>query len=62
MTPLPKRKLSKGRSRRRRSHLALQRVKLVECPSCHAMHLPHRVCPSCGMYRGMAVLNVESEG
>ncbi|MCD6519853.1 MAG: 50S ribosomal protein L32 [Anaerolineae bacterium] len=61
MTPLPKRKLSKGRSRRRRSHLALQRVKLVECPSCHAMHLPHRVCPSCGMYRGVAVLNVESE-
>lgn len=59
MTPLPKRKLSKGRSRRRRSHHALSRVKLTECPSCHNMRLPHHVCPTCGAYRGVSVVEVE---
>jgi large subunit ribosomal protein L32 len=61
MTPLPKRKQSKGRTRRRRSHDALEMVKLVECPSCHSMRLPHRACPNCGNYRGQAVLRVESQ-
>lgn len=61
MTPLPKRKLSKGRTRRRRNHHALRRTILVECPSCHELRLPHRVCPSCGNYRGMSVIAVEAE-
>ncbi|NLG50935.1 MAG: 50S ribosomal protein L32 [Chloroflexi bacterium] len=61
MTPLPKRKHSHGRTRRRRSHDALTRVKLVECPSCHAMRLPHRACPACGQYRGMKVVQVEAQ-
>ena len=59
MTPLPKRKLSKGRSRRRRSHDALTPAKLVECSSCHEVRLPHHVCPNCGHYRGMDVIEVE---
>jgi len=62
MTPLPKRKQSKGRTRRRRNHDALTMVKLVECPSCHSMRLPHRVCPGCGYYRGQPVLRVERQG
>ena len=61
MTPLPKRKTSRGRSRRRRSHLALRKVNIVECPSCHEMRMPHRVCPSCGNYRGVSVIDVETE-
>lgn len=61
MTPLPKRKQSKGRTRRRRSHHALAAVKLVECPTCHAMRPPHQACPTCGNYRGQAVLRVESQ-
>ena len=61
MTPLPKRRQSRGRTRRRRSHDALTRVKLVECSSCHAMRMPHRACPACGHYRGMTVVQVESQ-
>ena len=61
MPPLPKRKLSKGRRDRRRSHDALSKLNLVECPQCHNKHLPHRVCPNCGIYRGRAVLLVEEE-
>lgn len=62
MTPLPKRRQSRGRTRRRRAHDALSRIKLVECPSCRSMRLPHQVCPSCGSYRGVSVIDVESEG
>ena len=58
MTPLPKRKQSRGRTRRRRSHDALTRTHLVECPSCHSPRLPHRVCLSCGSYRGETVLDL----
>jgi len=61
MTPLPKRKLSKGRTRNRRSHEALRSSALVECPSCHAMRQPHRVCPACGNYKGIDVLHLEKE-
>ena len=57
---LPKRKQSKGRTRRRRSHHALRAVHLVECPSCHQMRLPHRACPNCGKYRGRSAVDVES--
>jgi large subunit ribosomal protein L32 len=61
MTPLPKRKHSKGRTHRRRAHDFLAAAKLVECSSCHAMRLPHRACPACGTYRGMEVIKVEAE-
>ncbi|MBM3187829.1 MAG: 50S ribosomal protein L32 [Chloroflexi bacterium] len=61
MTPLPKRKHSKGRTHRRRAHDALKRINLVECPSCHSMRLPHTVCKSCGNYRGQAVIQVAAE-
>jgi len=59
MTPLPKRRQSRGRTRRRRAHDHLSRIKLVECPTCHEMRLPHRVCANCGSYKGEAVLAVE---
>lgn len=61
MPPLPKRKLSKGRRDRRRSHDAISKPSLVECPQCHNKHLAHRVCPECGTYRGRTVLPVVEE-
>jgi large subunit ribosomal protein L32 len=61
MAALPKRKLSKGRSARRRSHMALQPVQLVPCQQCHALHRPHHVCPACGTYRGRKVIEVKSK-
>ncbi|MDU5471414.1 MAG: 50S ribosomal protein L32, partial [Peptoniphilus harei] len=27
-----------------------------ECPNCHEMKLPHRVCPSCGHYAGKEIV------
>ena len=59
MPPQPKRKLSRGRRDRRRSHLALKTTRLAECSQCHEMRLPHHVCPNCGTYDGVEVLEKE---
>lgn len=49
---VPKRKVAHARQMERRSHQALTLPKLEECPHCHEPKLPHRVCPSCGWYKG----------
>ncbi|MGI6380201.1 MAG: 50S ribosomal protein L32 [Anaerolineae bacterium] len=61
MTPLPKRRTSKARARKRRSHMALRAQSLTLCPSCRQPKLPHHACPSCGTYRGREVLEIEAE-
>ncbi|MCL6429390.1 MAG: 50S ribosomal protein L32 [Anaerolineae bacterium] len=61
MPAVPKRKLSRGRSARRRSHMALQPVHLVPCPACHEMHRPHHICPNCGMYRGRQIIPIKTK-
>jgi large subunit ribosomal protein L32 len=53
---LPKRKTSKARKRKRRTHWKLTVPNLVECPQCHELKLPHRVCPACGYYKGEKVV------
>ena len=59
--PVPKRRTSKARKGKRRSHHALVPVQTVVCKQCgHAM-LPHTVCGHCGTYRGRKVLQVEEE-
>ena len=61
MTPLPKRKISKGRRDRRRAHDALKSRKLVNCPNCGESRLPHHVCQNCGFYKGREVVDVDRE-
>lgn len=48
--PNPKRKHSKARTRRRRTHDKLKSPNLVRCVQCNQLHLPHRVCGNCGHY------------
>ena len=60
MTPLPKRKVSKGRRNRRRSHYLLKPAALVLCPICKALKMPQRVCPNCGTYNGAEVIDVRA--
>jgi len=61
MGPLPKRKLSKGRRDRRRSHDSLTTANLVQCSNCGEMRLPHTVCSNCGQYQGREVIQIEKE-
>lgn len=49
--PSPKSKHSKSRRDKRRANWKLTVPGLVECPQCHAMKLPHHVCPVCGFYK-----------
>jgi len=53
---VPKRKMSKARRDSRRANWKLTVPGLVECPQCHEMKMPHRVCPECGYYNGKQVI------
>ncbi|RLE16530.1 MAG: 50S ribosomal protein L32 [Acidobacteria bacterium] len=55
----PKRKISKGKRDRRRSHDAMKVPELTICPNCQEKKLPHRVCPHCGYYKGEQVVEVK---
>lgn len=56
---VPKNKVSKARRDKRRANWKLTAPNLVECPQCHALKLPHRVCPNCGQYKGKEIIKVE---
>jgi len=57
--PNPKRRHSKTRKNKRRTHDSLTAVNTIECPKCHEYRLPHRICPSCGYYNGREVVRIE---
>jgi len=57
--PNPKRRHSKQRTAKRRSHDFLTPAGLSECPNCHERKLPHRACRKCGTYKGRDVLTVK---
>ena len=59
MGALPKRKTSKARQGKRRSHLAVTPPALDNCPQCHSPKSPHHVCPTCGTYAGREVIEME---
>jgi len=42
----------------RRSHHALDDVRLSKCSNCGAMHLRHTMCEKCGNYRGRKVVDM----
>ncbi len=49
---------TKGHTRNRRSHHALKSPRLSNCADCGALHMRHRVCETCGKYRGKQVIDV----
>lgn len=53
---LPKRRHSKSRRDKRRTHWKLKAANLSRCPQCGAPKLPHRVCPECGYYEGREII------
>ena len=58
---VPKKRMSKSKGRMRRAHDALAAPNLSPCPQCSEPKEPHRVCPSCGHYRGRQLVQVEAE-
>lgn len=59
---LPKRRLSRSRRDKRRLQLNLVAPTLTRCAHCGVPVLSHRICPSCGHYRGREVVPVKIEG
>ncbi|UCD17614.1 MAG: 50S ribosomal protein L32 [Candidatus Zixiibacteriota bacterium] len=53
---LPKRRHSRARGRKRRTHWKLTAPQVIECPNCNQATLPHHICPNCGFYKGSAVM------
>lgn len=59
--PNPKRRHSKSRTAKRRTHDALGPVAVGACPQCRELKPPHVVCPNCGYYKGRQVRAVKED-
>ncbi len=56
---LPKRKHSKARRDKSRTHQVLSAPQLTKCPQCFTLIRPHRICPACGYYKGRKVVEIK---
>ncbi|HNX69401.1 MAG TPA: 50S ribosomal protein L32 [Candidatus Omnitrophota bacterium] len=55
----PKRRHSNTRTQLRRAHDHLTPRSMSQCPKCGTFILPHRVCTSCGFYKGKQVITIK---
>lgn len=55
----PKRKISKQRRDKRRTHYKTVAATFMECSNCGAPVLMHRVCAECGYYKGKQAIEKE---
>ncbi len=58
---VPKKRTSKQRKRKRRTHYKAATPTTDTCPQCGDPRRPHHVCPTCGYYGGEQVIEVEVE-
>ena len=56
---VPKKKMSRMRTRRRKAMWKASRPTLSTCPQCKSAKMPHRACPNCGMYNGREVVDTD---
>jgi len=56
----PKRKQSKTRRDKRRTHYKADPVSYTICSNCGASVATHRVCAECGYYKGKQAIEKES--
>ncbi|NQV15473.1 50S ribosomal protein L32 [bacterium] len=52
---VPKRKTSRAKRDKRRTHWKISLAGLITCSNCNEPKLLHRVCPHCGYYKGKQV-------
>ena len=57
----PKRRTSKARRDKRRANWKLAVPGIIACPQCGELIMPHRVCKTCGYYKGREVIKTEAE-
>ena len=59
---VPKRRQTRSKSAMRRAqHDKVTAPTLHSCTNCGEPTVPHRVCPSCGFYKGSQVIATKAE-
>ncbi len=58
---VPKRRTSKARRDKRRTHIKLEVPGMAACGNCGELKLSHRVCKSCGQYDSKVVIKQEKK-
>ena len=58
---VPKRKTSKSKKNMRRSHLALNKINIIEDKDSGEARLSHRIDTSTGMYKGKLILTPKTK-
>ncbi|MBY0384589.1 50S ribosomal protein L32 [bacterium] len=57
----PKKRLTRSKRGKRRSHDALTATTVINCANCGSVVKPHHVCPSCGYYKGKEIVAAPQE-
>ena len=57
---VPKRKTSKSRRDKRRTHYKAKAPAVNVCSNCNEPVRPHNLCEKCGHYNGRKVIEVEN--
>ena len=57
---LPRKKTSKSKRGMRRAHQRVDVPNVIYC-ECGEPSMPHRICPSCGTYKGRQYLRKEDD-
>ncbi len=50
---------TKGHTRNRRSHHAIEAKNLATCKECGTKLISHQACATCGMYKGKQVVKIK---
>lgn len=58
---VPKRRTSKSRRDKRRTHQKIDGPNLSTCPQCGEARESHHLCPSCGYYKDRTVIDMEED-
>jgi large subunit ribosomal protein L32 len=56
---VPKKKMSRSRTRQRKAAWKVSRPTAVACEQCGKPKLPHRACRECGFYKGREVVKAD---
>lgn len=57
---VPRNRHSNARKNSKRAHHAKVPKQLVLCKNCGTKRMPHRICPSCGVYNDRIVISQEA--
>ena len=58
---VPKKRTTRSKRGKRRSHHAHSPLNLIRCPKCKTYTLSHQMCPACGIYAGRIVVDVQAK-